>query len=250
MSEGVKGVGGTAAGSTPKALALLDALAASASPVQLAALAATCGLSKPSTHRVLSTLRDAGWVRAHEGGLYSLGSDAFAFAARAGQASSVTAVLTRLRDEVGHTVHAGLVAEDVVVYTHKVDGHDQFAMRSRVGGTMPLHSTGIGKALLAFGPSERVDAVVARGLARRTPNTITAAARLRRELAAVREQGYAVDDEENEQNIRCVACPVPSPDGRPVTAVSISTVTFLTPREELLGYVPAARAAAAALAGG
>lgn len=240
-------------GSTPKALLLLDALAAQPGAVQpgavqLASLAASCGLSKPSTHRVLATLRDAGWVRVHEGGRYSLGARALAFGARTRQSPSVEALLTRLGDEVGHTVHVGVISDDVVVYTHKVDGHDQFTMRSRVGGTMPLHSTGIGKALLASGPSSRVDAAIAAGLPRRTANTITSATALRRELKTTRANGYAVDNEENEPNIRCIACAVPAVDGVPITAISISTVTFLTSKDELFGFIPTLQAAARELA--
>jgi DNA-binding IclR family transcriptional regulator len=197
---------------------------------------------------VLAILRDAGWVRVHEGGRYSLGARALAFGARTGRSPSVEAVLTRLRDEVGHTVHAGVISDDAVVYTHKVEGRDQFTMRSRVGGTMPLHSTGIGKALLATGPSGRVDEAIAAGLPRRTANTITSAAALKRELTRIRADGYAVDNEENEPNIRCVACAVPAADGASISAISISTVTFLTTRDELFGYLPTLQAAARELA--
>ena len=239
------GGGGTA----PKALLLLDALGRAAGPVRLAELAAGCGLSKPSAHRVLVLLRELGWVRPHQGGRYSLGARAYAFAASAGRPAGVEQVLTGLRDAVGHTVHAGVLSGDVVVYTHKIEGHDQFAMRSRVGGTMPAHCTGIGKVLLARLPGERLDRVLSAGLARRTPNTLTDPAALRRELKRVAELGYALDEEENEPNVRCVAAAVPAADGRPVAAVSIATVTFLTAREQLLGHVPALRTAAEELAG-
>lgn len=240
--------GAPAGGATPKALLLLEALARAEQPVRLAALARGCGLSKPSAHRVLALLRELDWVRPHDGGRYSLGTRAHAFAAMASRITSVDAVLTGLRDAVGHTVHTGVVSDDVVVYTHKVEGRDQFAMRSRVGGTMPLHSTGIGKSLLAHMPEDRLEAVLRVGLERRTPSTITDPNALRRELARIRGQGYSVDEEENEANVRCVAAVVPAPDGPPFTAVSISTVTFLTARDELLGYVPALQDATLALA--
>jgi DNA-binding IclR family transcriptional regulator len=134
------------------------------------------------------------------------------------------------------------------VYTHKLDGHDPFVMKSRVGGTMPLHCTGIGKALLAHLPDGEAEAVLAAGLPRRTSATLTDARALRTELQAIRERGYSVDDEENEPNIRCIATIVPETGGQPLTALSISTVTFLTTREQLLEYVPVLQEAARRLA--
>jgi IclR family transcriptional regulator, acetate operon repressor len=235
-------------GSTSKALALLRVLAERGEPVQLAELVRACGMSKPTGHRVLAQLRELAWVRTHEGGRYSLGPQAHAFAAMTSSGTSTEETLALLRDTVGHTVHVGVLSGGAVVYTHKLDGHDPFVMKSRVGGTMPLHCTGIGKALLAHLPDDEVRAVLAAGLPRRTPATFTDARALRAELQAIRERGYSVDDEENEPNIRCVATIVPETGGQPLTAVSISTVTFLTDREQLLEYVPALQETARRLA--
>ena len=231
--------GAAPAGGTAKALLLLEALARAGTDVQLADLARTCGMTKPTAHRLLALLRELSWVRVHEGGRYSLGAQARAFAAMASPGASVDGALAQLRDTVGHTVHAGVLSGATVVYTHKLDGHDQFAMRSRVGAPMPLHCTGMGKALLAHLPDDRVAAIVAAGLPGRTPATLTDPDVLRDDLRRVRERGYAIDDEENERNIRCIATVVPETTGHPVRALSISTVTFLTGRDELVGYAPA-----------
>ncbi|WP_448608670.1 IclR family transcriptional regulator [Geodermatophilus sp. URMC 60] len=226
-------------GSTAKSLLVLQALARADGAVQLAELARDCGVSKTTAHRVLAGLRELAWVRAHEGGRYSLGPQAYAFAAMASPAISIEQTLAGLRDAVGHTVHAGVLLDDHVVYTHELDGRDQFVMRSRVGATAPLHCTAMGKALLAHLPDDRVSAVVAAGLPRRTAGTLTDPRAVRAELRVIRERGYAVDDEENEQNVRCVAAVVPEALGHPLRAVSISTVTFLTDRDQLMSYVPA-----------
>jgi DNA-binding IclR family transcriptional regulator len=235
-------------GSTSKALALLRVLAEHGEPVQLADLVRACGMSKPTGHRVLAQLRELAWVRMHEGGRYSLGPQAHAFAAMTSAGTSTEETLAHLRDTVGHTVHVGVLSGGAVVYTHKLDGHDPFVMKSRVGGTMPLHCTGIGKALLAHLPDDEAEAVLAAGLPRRTSATLTDARALRTELQAIRERGYSVDDEENEPNIRCIATIVPETGGQPLTALSISTVTFLTTREQLLEYVPVLQEAARRLA--
>ena len=227
------------AGGTPKALAVLQALAEAGGPVRLADLAGRCAVSKPTAHRVLALLRELGWVRPHDGGRYSLGPQAHAFAAMASPGTSMDAALAGLRDTVGHTVHAAVLVGDHLVYTHKVDGRDQFVMRSRVGATASLHCTAMGKVLLAHLPEDRVTGILGAGLPRRTAATVTDPDELRAELRRIRERGYAIDDEENEQNIRCVATVVPEGPDAPVRAVSISTVTFLTDRERLMTYVPA-----------
>jgi IclR family acetate operon transcriptional repressor len=227
------------AGSTAKSLVVLQALARAGGAVQLADLARDCGVSKTSAHRVLAGLRELGWVHVREGGRYSLGPQAYAFAAMALPGTSIEKALVALRDAVGHTVHAGVLLDDHVVYTHELDGRDQFVMRSRVGATAPLHCTAIGKALLAHLPDDRVSAVVAAGLPRRTAGTLTDPEAVRAELQTTRQRGYAVDDEENELNIRCLATVVPETPGHPLRAVSISTVTFLTGRDQLLSCVPA-----------
>jgi DNA-binding IclR family transcriptional regulator len=87
---------------------------------------------------------------------------------------------------------------------------------------MPAHCTGVGKALLAFGPPERLAAVLAAGLVRRTPRTVIAPGLLRAELDRVRRRGIAEEHEESATGIACVAAPVLGPDGLAVAALSIT----------------------------
>ena len=88
-------------------------------------------------------------------------------------------------------------------------------------------------------PDEVAEIVGRTGLERHTARTITTLPALQRELADIQERGYAIDEEENEANIRCLAAPLRGADGRTIGAVSISTITFVVPAEELLGLVPA-----------
>lgn len=114
---------------------------------------------------------------------------------------------------------------------------------------MPLHSTAIGKSILAHLPEEQVRALIASaGLPPRTPNTLTSPEALLAELETVRARGFAMDDEENEATIRCIGAALLDPGGSPVGGVSITTVTFLVSREEIEAYAPALRAATQALA--
>ena len=226
-------------GSGPRRLLrLIEALCRSDEPIRLADLAATAELSKPTAHRLLGVLIEDGWAAAHDGGRYGIGPSARAIAAmaiRAGREDSVESVLVELQRAVGQTIHLGMRAGDRLVYTHKVEGPQPFAMASRVGTEQPLHSTGIGKCILAgLDETALAEFVDRAGLARRTDRTITTLDALSRELAEVRARGYAIDEQENEQNIRCVAAPVRSADGRTISAVSITTVTFVVEPDDLL----------------
>jgi DNA-binding IclR family transcriptional regulator len=226
-------------GAAPRRLLrLIEALCAAGEPTRLADLAASAALSKPTAHRLLSVLVAEGWAMAHEGGRYGVGPSVRAIAAELGRGSgqeSVERVIAALQREVRQTVHVGMRSGDRVVYTHKVEGEQAFAMASRVGMQQPLHSTAIGKCVLAdLEETALADLVERTGLERRTEWTITTLDALRKELATVRADGYAIDDQENEANIRCIAAPVRAADGHTIGAISVSTVTFLVERDELL----------------
>ncbi|NLU73135.1 IclR family transcriptional regulator [Streptomyces sp. HNM0575] len=237
--DGHRGRARSGDGAGPRRLLrLIDVLCSSQAPVPLARLAASAGLSKPTAHRLLRVLTEEGWAVAHEGGSYGIGPAVRALGAAvtgSGSGESIERVLVELQKEVRQTVHVGVRSGDRIVYTHKVEGDQPFAMASRVGMYQPLHSTAIGKCVLSGLDAQSLDGLVERtGLERRTPATITTRAGLEAELAQVREEGYALDEEENEANVRCVAVPVRAAGHQVVGAVSISTVTFVVAREEVL----------------
>lgn len=109
---------------------------------------------------------------------------------------------------------------------------------------MPAHCTGVGKALLAFGPPERLDAVLAAGLTRRTPRTVVLPGMLGRQLTAIRRRGLAEEHEESAPGVACVAAPVMGPSDVAVAAISISGWSN---RLETRRVAPAVRTAALAL---
>ncbi|MFB9908655.1 IclR family transcriptional regulator [Allokutzneria oryzae] len=248
---GGNGRSSSAGNAVEKALSVLEAVSAPGGPHRLAVIAATAGVPKPSAHRILGTFAERGFVHSHGGGRYAPGPRLRAMAAQvAGDDDrGVEQVLAELQRQVGHTVHLALRAGDRAVYTHKVEADQPFRMSSRVGMWLPLHSTAIGKCVLAHLGQEELDEVLGHGeLTARTPATITERDRLDTELAEVRRRGYAVDDEENEPTIRCVAAPLLDPSGRPVGGVSVSTVAFLVTREQIESFAPVVRHAAQSLA--
>lgn len=220
-----------------RVLRLIEALCRAGEPVRLADLAEAAGLAKPTAHRLLGVLAEENWAVAHDGGRYGIGPAARAAAAMvsSGTHESVDSVLADLQHRVGQTVHVGMRSGDRMVYTHKVEGTEGLAMASRVGHQQPLHSTAIGKCILAGLDDGALAEFAGRaGLAPRTERTITTLDALRGELAEIRDRGYAIDEQENEANIRCLAVPVRGTDGRVIGAVSISTVTFVMERDALL----------------
>ncbi|NAS22993.1 helix-turn-helix domain-containing protein [Herbidospora sp. NEAU-GS84] len=233
-----------------KALTVLEAAVAGPGPRRFADICADAGVPKASVHRILSTLVELGFVAAEGGGSYRAGIRMFALAeeVKAAGAGGVGEVLTRLSAEVRQTVHFALRSGDHAVYVQKVEGDRPYRMASRVGMRLPLHSTAIGKCVLAHLPPDELAAVLAAaGLPARTPATLTSSGLLAAELAGIRERGYAVDDEENETAIRCLGAPVFDRAGHVAGGVSVSTVAPLLSREELLSFVPALRAAASAV---
>lgn len=139
------------------------------------------------------------------------------------------AVLLQLSQRTRETVHLVRATTPQVVYIDKIDSPHAVRMFSRVGNTQPMHCTSVGKSILAFAGEEALEAVVATGLPPRTPATITDAEDLRAELAVIRERGWAMDNVENEEGIRCVAAPIFDVDGECNFAVSVSgPVTRIT----------------------
>ncbi|MCB5165437.1 IclR family transcriptional regulator [Streptomyces bambusae] len=242
----------TAGTALEKSLRILEAVAAPGGPHRLTDIARAAAVPKSSTHRILTALAGQGYVRSADEVRYAAGPRLRTLAAEvsAGEPAGIGQVLGRLRQATGQTVHLALHSGETVTYIRKLEDHARpFRTASRTGMRMPLHTTAIGKCVLAGLPAAEADALLdAAGLPGRTPASLTTREALRADLDAVRSRGWALDDEENEPGIRCIGAAVLDPSGRPVGGVSVTTVTFLVPRQELESYAPALREAAAALA--
>ncbi|MFK0218170.1 IclR family transcriptional regulator [Streptomyces vinaceus] len=233
-----------------KSMRILEAVAATGGPHRLTDVALAAAVPKSSAYRILASLTEQGFVRPESGARYGVGPRLRGLSAlvSGGEPHSIGRVLGELRESVGQTVHLALHSGEALTYIRKLESDQPFQTASRVGMRMPLHSTAIGKSILAHLPEEEVRALIAStGLPRRTPRTLTDPQALLAELEEVRARGFAVDDEENEPTIRCIGAAVLGPDGRPIGGVSVTTVTFLVSREEIEAYAPALRTATEAL---
>lgn len=220
--------GEAANGSIDKALMVLESLA---QHTRVTDIAAATGLPKSTVHRILQSLLAWEFARADGGGGYLPGPRILALAgkvmSRFDPAQHARGALRDLRDRTGFTVHFAIRSGDEVVYVEKLEGRQPYDMKSRVGNSVPLHTTGIGKAILANLPAAETDRIISRaGLVAVTPKSITDPEVLREQLADVVHRGYAVDDGENDPGIRCVAAPVFDHTGAVMGGVSIAALTF------------------------
>jgi DNA-binding IclR family transcriptional regulator len=206
-------------------------------------LAAELGVHKTTVLRLLRTMEGERFVRRDSAHRYRLGSRLFALADEAREQNVVRQVaaphLHRLNQKTGQTVHLAAWAKGEVIYIDKLDSVHSVRMYSQVGVPAALHCTAVGKVLLAAQPKRHREALL-QTLDYRvyTPNTITSPDRLREELAATTERGWAQDRAEHESFINCVGAPVKDRDGRVVGAVSLSVPDVLLNYDQVLELLP------------
>ena len=205
---------------------LLEALTDAGGEAGLSELAARTGLAPATVHRIVRTLAGLGYVRQLPSRRYTLGPRL----ARIGGAASrllgrwAAPVLTDLVEAAGETANLAVLDGDRAVYVAQMPSWHTVRKFTEIGRRVPLHCTGVGKALLSTLPDHQVDALLARsGLPAMTSTTITDPAVLRAELATARTCGYVRDEGEQEVGVRCVAAPVTGPeDPHGAVAVSVS----------------------------
>jgi DNA-binding IclR family transcriptional regulator len=210
--------------------------------VSIRQLSSTLGLPKGTVHRLLSSLAYFGYVRQDAATKnYLLGLELLHLgtlvASQLDLRKIAEPLLHGLAERSKETVHMVVWDQGEVVYIEKVEstqGLGGLRMASTLGSRNPGHSCAVGKVFLARMSDDEVDAFIdQRGLVRRTANTITDGTALKDELRLVQAQGYAIDDEENEKGIRCVAAPILDGSGRPVAAVSVSGPAFRVTRKAI-----------------
>ncbi|SHI94445.1 IclR family transcriptional regulator [Desulfofundulus thermosubterraneus] len=197
-------------------------------PASLSELSRELGLHKSTAFGLLQTLIKHNYVHQEiKTGRYRLGYRVLAlggaFLEHCDLREIASPYLQQLVNEHGETVHLVVMDDGQVVYVDKIDSPQSIRMVSRIGRRLPAHCTGVGKAILAYLPEEKVQAIVKkRGLPRFTANTITTWEELSAELARIREEGVSYDREEIEEGLRCVAAPLIGYGQYPVGAISVS----------------------------
>lgn len=214
--------------SVDRALALVDIIAESEDGLSLAQISTSIGLPKSTVFGLLSTLRDYNYIQqSPEDGRYQLGIKLFELGTQVARTwdirDAARPVLRRLINEFGETVHLGAEDNGEVLYLEKMSPESIVNIVSEVGIRLPMHCSALGKVLLANKSKSELKRIIGmRGLPAFTHKTITTQTKLEKELAQIREQGYAIDDGEIMENLRCVAAPIRDSYGVAKYAISIS----------------------------
>lgn len=229
--------------SVANAIRLVKAFSEDQYEIGISGLAAKLGLAKSTVHRLASTLIDAGMLEQNpDTGKYRLGLMVFELGALVRRKMDVyneaKPWLFTLREQTGETVHLAVLGRQGMVYINFMESQKAIRMSTGIGQRKPMHCTAEGKVLLAFQPPEVIERSVAAGLERLTPNTMVDPAALRDELAVVRARLYAVDDEECELGMRCIAAPVRDDSGNVSAAVGIAGPVQRLTKKRLVSLAP------------
>ncbi|MEW5979341.1 MAG: IclR family transcriptional regulator [Acidobacteriota bacterium] len=228
-----------------RALQLLQLLAQSRKGLTISEASRRLGIPKSSAHRLLKALEQNGCVQ-KDGrvGRYRFGLMLVALSRAALESlemcEEAKPFLIALMQKTGLTVHMAVLEAGQAIIVEKIEAPGIIKIGTWIGRAMDLNSTACGKALIAFLPPDELNRhMKAKSFVRHNQRTIVSVARLKQDLAAVRELGYAVDDEEDEIGVRCVGAPVFDSAGRVISAISVvGTTNQIAPdRVEAVGKI-------------
>src|SRR5580700_1258416 len=229
-----------------RAEAILGAFDAAHRELTLAALVSRCGLPRSTTHRTAMRMIQLGWLEKPRN-RYRIGNRLFEIASlapiRLELREAVLPFLQDLHQATRITAQLGVLDGSQVLVVEKITGHRAMPMLEQVGGMIPAYCSALGRAMLAYSQPAVIDAALAGPLRARTPRTLTSPVAIMRELTAVPERGWAIDREEGNIGVSCVAAPIFGPLGDVVAALSVTGPSQLV-RADRIG--PAVRMAAAA----
>lgn len=237
--------------SVGRALAVMEALTRSDHELGVSEIANVTGLAPGTAHRLLATLAYHGYVRQNGATRrYGPGMKLLSVAANAHERIGGIArpFLTRLMQASQETANLAVLEAHSTRYIEQVPPPRMLRIFTEPGNRAPLHTAGTGKVLLAYQQPRVIETIVEKtGLERVTANTITDPVELSKVLDRVRKQGYAIDLEEQEEGVCCLAVPVFTPDGQILAAMSISGPASRLGRRRLHEFVPHIKSVANAL---
>jgi DNA-binding IclR family transcriptional regulator len=229
--------------SVERALKILDLFDEHTSELKITEISERMDLHKSTVHSLLKTLHEYSYIDQNpDNGKYKLG---LKLAERGNVVISNMDIrkvarknLLELSAKTGQTVHLGILDGREGVYIDKVEGKHSIIRYSRIGRRLPLHSTAIGKVIIAFQSPNIIQRLLKEyPYQQQTTCTITNEAVFQKEIEKIQQQKYAVDDQENEQGVRCVAVPIFNGTGKVLAAISISTLVSRVSEQELSVFI-------------
>ncbi|WP_102346584.1 IclR family transcriptional regulator [Bacillus sp. Marseille-P3661] len=211
-----------------RALRILDLFDEYETEIKITDISERMMLHKSTVHSLLKTLQMHHYIEQNpENGKYRLGLKLFERGNFVIQNLDIRSLakqhLLEISKETGRTVHLVLLVGHEGVYIDKIESPTATILYSRIGGRVPIHSSGVGKALLISKSNDEIEEILKDyEFTKQTPNTISSKEEFLEEMDRVREKGYAIDNQENEPGVYCVAFPIRNHDGRVVAALSLS----------------------------
>jgi DNA-binding IclR family transcriptional regulator len=229
--------------SVTSALLVMKAFSAEEAEIGISSLAKRLGLAKSTVHRLAVTLAAEGFLEQNpENGRYRLGLSLFTLGALARRRMDVSNVsrplLGALRDKYQEAATLAILSRTSIMYLHNLESGRAIGIRAYIGDLKPAACTAEGRVLLAYSPPAVVAEVIAEGLVDRTPKTIVEVDAFKRALEEVRASGFAIDDEESEVGLRCVASPVRDISGKVIAAVGLAGPTQRLTKKDLRSMAP------------
>jgi DNA-binding IclR family transcriptional regulator len=232
-----------------KVLKILEILQSHPSGLQLKDIAKETSINKSTAYRFLTHLQAEEYLFRDEAGAYVIGPKL----ARMGSGTNfeetlrkmARPVLQKLWSATGETVNLAILDGQHILYLDVIESSHTFRFASEVGARRPLHCTALGKAIMSQLPAEDRDELLGTiHMERQTPRTLVQPAKLKKELAKTRIQGYALDDEEAVMGARCIAAPIFDANAKVIGGVSISGPLTRITTEKVLSFSALAKAAA------
>lgn len=229
--------------SVDRALQILDLFDDQNKEMKITDISARTGLNKSTLHALLKTLQARGYIDQNEdNGRYRLGMKLVErgnfIISSIDIRTACNRFLVDLSTKTGQTTHLGILDAGHGVYIDKVEGQAAIITYSRIGRQLPLHCTAMGKVLVAFQDEQARKRILQDySYDPMTPRTITGENTFLQEIATVREQGFAIDEQEHVKGVRCAAVPIFDHKGKITAAISLSTLTSIVNNRDFERYV-------------
>lgn len=220
-----------------KSLSILETLAQSGEALGMPEIASRINVPKTSIFMILSTLEEHGYIEKTAEGkfrltlkLYELGQSALH---KLDLRDIAKPVMEELAGKLQYTVHLASLIDGKAVYIEKVQGPAFVQFSTFIGQSWHLHNSGVGKAIAAYLPVSELDHIIAKhGMPSTTENTLTSPEAFKSFLESVRAIGYAIEDEEGEQGIRCIAAPIFNHQGSVIGALGVTAIRNSLPSQQ------------------
>lgn len=227
-----------------KALRIIDFLSNTQKEMRITDIARNVKINTSTVQRIVNTLCKYDYLRQNaESSKYRIGFKFLEVSGRILGELDLRRVarpfLEELRDRTRETVHLMILDRTMGVYIDAVESPQRIRMVSAIGTREDLHCSGVGKALLAFLPEQKVDEITREhGLKRKTSRTITDPDELKRHLAQIRKHSYSTDDEEGEEGTRCIGAPVLNHAGKVIASISIAAPSHRLDQQKIQQFAP------------